>query len=261
MDARARLSPARGFSLPAGGFTSPAGGFTLLEMLVVVVIIGLVAAGAILSLGATGRDRQLEQERDRLSALIDYVRDRGAMMTTEYGIRCGQHGYRFVYYDNRTLSWQPETLDETLRERRLPSGLDLQLVIEGRPIVLDDHALDYSSAPGSPAGSQPSPGGATAQSSGGASGAAGGTGASGSGTSGAGASGNATGPISSSDLGAASLDAPAVDDNAPQIMLLSNGDTNSFALTIERPSAHHSVTLKSPGDGTINVGDVVQSPT
>ena len=36
-----------------------------------------------------------------------------------------------------------------------------------------------------------------------------------------------------------------VADNAPQIMLLSNGDTNSFVLTIQRDSARRSVTLKS----------------
>jgi type II secretion system protein H len=214
-------------------------GFTLLEMLVVVFIIGLVAAGAILSLGATGRDRQLEQERDRLTALIAYVRDRGAMMTTEYGIRCGQHGYRFVYYDNRTLSWQPETLDDTLRERKLPRGLDLQLVIEGRPVVLDDHALEYNAAAASAAAQIAGMAPASASTQSGA--------------------GSGTGTGTDSGLGAPPLDAPAVDDNTPQILLLSDGDANSFALTIERPSAHHSVTLKSAADGTISAGEIEQA--
>jgi prepilin-type N-terminal cleavage/methylation domain-containing protein len=39
----------------------------LVEILVVMVIIGVVAAGALLSLGVLGRsDRELERERDRL---------------------------------------------------------------------------------------------------------------------------------------------------------------------------------------------------
>jgi hypothetical protein len=31
----------------------------------------------------------------------------------------------FVYFDNRTNQWQPETVDDTLRVRRLPSGLQV----------------------------------------------------------------------------------------------------------------------------------------
>jgi type II secretion system protein H len=119
-------------------------GFTLIEILVVVVIIGVVIVGALLSLGATGRDSQLERERDRLAALMSYVHERGAMLTLEYGIRCGQHGYRFVYFDNITSQWAPETTDDTLRARKMPAGLTLQLVIEGRPIVLTDKALTVS---------------------------------------------------------------------------------------------------------------------
>jgi len=59
----------------------PAAGFTLIELMVVVVIIGVVITATLLSLGATGRDSQLEQERDRLAALIDYVRERAGLQT------------------------------------------------------------------------------------------------------------------------------------------------------------------------------------
>lgn len=230
-------------------------GFTLLELLVVIVIIGIVIAGAIISLGSTGRDRGLEQERDRLSALIDYVRDQGALMTTEYGILCGQHGYRFVYYDNLSMQWLPETLDDTLRERRLPSGLDLQLIIEGRPIVLDDAALKVA----------PAPGALTALSS--ATSAAGGSAADASAGSAASAT-TAAPPAAPTGLGSGiagtsgdssmPADAPSVQTNAPQILLLSNGDTNSFQLTIERPSSKRSVTFKSAGDGTISASGIVE---
>jgi type II secretion system protein H len=230
-------------------------GFTLLELLVVLVIIGIVIAGAILTLGSTGRDRGLEEERDRLSALIDYVRDRGAMMTTEYGLLCGQHGYRFVYYDNLSMQWLPETLDDTLRERKLPAGLDLQLVIEGRSIVLDDAALQVSQTPGTFAGlgsGTPSATGSTpGANAGSAAGAtAGGIAAASSGF-GSGTAGTDTGMPD---------DAPTVQPNTPQILLLSNGDTNSFQLTIERASTMRSVTFKSADDGTISTGDIVEAP-
>jgi hypothetical protein len=40
-------------------------------------------------------------------------------------------------------------------------------------------------------------------------------------------------------------------DNSPQVLLLSNGDTNSFALTLVREGVKRSVTLQSNPDGTI----------
>jgi general secretion pathway protein H len=214
-------------------------GFTLLELMVVVVIIGLVVAGAIISMGATGRDGQLEQERDRLSALIAYARERGALLTLEYGIRFGQHGYRFVYYDNRTMQWLPETLDDTLRVRHLPTGLAAQLTIEGREVVLDDKALQLpANATGPPAattltalGSATPPAAPLAGS----------------------PSSAPSSNFSSSDL------TGRVAENAPQILLLSDGDTNSFSLTLARPSAHRSATLRSVNDGTISASEIVET--
>jgi len=214
---------------------------------VVIVIIGLVMAGVVISLGATGRDSQLEQERDRLNALISYVRERGALLTLEYGIRCGQHGYRFVYYDNRTMQWLPETLDDTLRVRHLPNGLDLQLIIEGRQVVLDDKALQLPANATGPSTAT------TLSALGGSSGASLPPTSTNSPIT---APGNASSSSSSfsSDLNS------SVTGNAPQILLLSDGDTNSFSLTLERPSARRSVTLRSVSDGTVSASDITVMP-
>lgn len=111
-------------------------GFTLIELMVVMVIIGLLYATTLLSLGGSGKDSQLEQERDRLAGLIDYVRERAALQTVEYGIRCEQGGYRFFMYDNRQALWLEDPLDDALRARKLPDGLEIALVVEDRAIVL-----------------------------------------------------------------------------------------------------------------------------
>ena len=111
-------------------------GFTLVELLVVIVIIGVVIGATLLSLGGRGRDSQLEQERDRLAALIGYVRERAALQTVEYGLRCEQGGFRFVMYDSRKALWLEDPLDQALRPRTLPAGLDIALSVEDRPIVL-----------------------------------------------------------------------------------------------------------------------------
>ena len=114
-------------------------GFTLIELLVVIVIIGVVIGGALVAFGGRGRDEQLERERDRLVALSTYVQERAALQTIEYGLRCEQGGYRFVMYDSRKNLWLEDLLDEALRPRLLPAGLDMTLVIEDRKIVLPIH--------------------------------------------------------------------------------------------------------------------------
>jgi general secretion pathway protein H len=112
-------------------------GFTLIELLVVVVIIGVVAATMVLSINTTGRDSQLEKERDRIVALIDYVRERAALQTREYGLHCLPDGYEFVVFNARTGAWVHDDLDDSLRRRPLPVGLRFALDIEGRRVVLN----------------------------------------------------------------------------------------------------------------------------
>lgn len=112
-------------------------GFTLVEVLVVVVIIGIMIAGALISLGAAGGDSQLQQESQRLWALMDYARERAELQTREYGLRVLPDGYGFSVYDNRANRWINDDLEDSLRERTLPAGLAFRLVIEGREVVLE----------------------------------------------------------------------------------------------------------------------------
>jgi type II secretion system protein H len=249
-------------------------GFTLIEIMVVVAIIGILVIGAILSLGATGKDSALERERDRLAALIAYGRERGAMLTLEYGIRIGQHGYRFAFYDNRLMQWSPETIDETLRPRRLPDGLQFRLLIEGREIVLDDKALQVPPAATTTLGSKSMYGSSGGNAAGnaingitgagginsitGSSGGFGAAGGYGSSSSGSSSGGNYSGGGLNSSSSSGGLNNQN-GGNTPQLMLFSNGDTNTFSLTIERVGVGRSATLKSAADGTVQVGDLIEA--
>jgi general secretion pathway protein H len=115
---------------------SAIGGFTLIEIMVVLLIIGILVTGAALSLGVLGRDSALQKESDRLSALVDYLRDQATLQNREYGLRCFVGGYEFLAFDARSGQWKRIIDDESMRARRLPTGISMQVSIEGRDIIL-----------------------------------------------------------------------------------------------------------------------------
>lgn len=111
-------------------------GFTLIEILVVMLIIGIMVVGAMLSSNLAYGDRDLERERDRLLALSSHLRDMASLQNREYGLRCFEGGYEFLVLDARSGQWQRDPRDDSLRARTLPRGLAVSLLVEGRPVVL-----------------------------------------------------------------------------------------------------------------------------
>jgi general secretion pathway protein H len=174
------------------------GGFTLIEILVVVVIIAVISAGAILALSTVGRDRELENETDRLVTLMNYAREQAELQTRELGLYVVGSGYQFLAYDPLKNIWADIGDDDALRARSLPEGLKLHLTVEARDVVLP-----------------------------------------------------------------AASDAKKKDpkDLMPQVMILSNGDLTSFALTLEREGTERSATLLPDDQGRIKTQDAPKSTT
>ena len=102
----------------------------------VVLIIGLVSAGILLSVGLTGRDPDLQREGDRLFSLVNYAREQAELQTREYGVLFQEDGYEFLVYDVPRGEWRSVFEDDALVARKLPAGLGVRLVVETRPVVL-----------------------------------------------------------------------------------------------------------------------------
>ena len=111
--------------------------FTLIEILVVLIIIAVISAVALLSLGILGDDRNLQNDVRRLTTLIELANEESTVLGRDLGLEFSASGYRFVEFDPLLNRWYEVIGDDLLRARRLESGLEFDLVIEDRRVLLD----------------------------------------------------------------------------------------------------------------------------
>jgi len=123
--------------------TRKASGFTLIEILVVVIIIATISGMALLSMNLIGDDRELDTERKRLATLIQLAQDEALMQGREFGLELMTSTYRFVEFDPFTFQWSEVPGDEVFRLRRLPEGMEFELFVEDKRIVLDNDPREF----------------------------------------------------------------------------------------------------------------------
>jgi len=113
-----------------------ASGFTLLEVLVVVVIIGIITTMAVISVNVLGGDHEMQQEAERLQAILTQAREDAMLQSRDIGLRVDDAGFEFLEYDGRRELWHVIPDDPLLRARELPEGLHLALRMEDRDVQL-----------------------------------------------------------------------------------------------------------------------------
>lgn len=80
-------------------------GFTLIEILVVLVVVGLLAAIAVVNLGGGQERRQLENEVRELYLLMQTASEQAVVNNQELGLILTDDGYRFVIYSDKDDDW------------------------------------------------------------------------------------------------------------------------------------------------------------
>jgi general secretion pathway protein H len=127
-------------------------GFTLVEILVVVVIMAIVISLAVLSIGTTGRDTQLDEESRRIEGLVGLLHERALLEGRDFGVRIEPAAYEFVVYDSRRDRWTALDQEHEFRRRDLPKGVSFQLELDSQIVVIKplDRNLKSDAAPSAP---------------------------------------------------------------------------------------------------------------
>jgi general secretion pathway protein H len=127
-------------------------GFTLVEILVVIVIIAVVISMTVLSVNATGRDSQLDDETQRIEGLVGLLHERALLEGRDFGLLIEPASYGFVMYDTRLNRWLPFDQEHEFRKRNLPKGVSFQLMLDSQVVVIKavDHNLASDQSPPSP---------------------------------------------------------------------------------------------------------------
>ncbi len=108
-------------------------GFSLIELLVVVAIIGVLAAALAISIGGSSR-RVLDNTAARFQALLGQACEQAELTGREVGVVVDAGGYAFERLDGN--EWRALGGSGELRARRWPDGLRIELGREGRPLEL-----------------------------------------------------------------------------------------------------------------------------
>lgn len=119
-------------------------GFTLIELLVAVIVIGIIVSISLMSLGVLGDDRQLRREAYRIGSLLEVAQDEAIMQGREFGLEIMLTSYRFVEYDPFQQLWAEVPYDEVFRPRELPDGMEFNLLLEDKSLLLEIDAEDLS---------------------------------------------------------------------------------------------------------------------
>jgi general secretion pathway protein H len=120
-------------------------GFTLVEILVVVVIMAIVISLAVLSIGVTGRDSQLDEESRRIEGLLGLLHERALLEGRDFGLRIEPSAYEFVAYEATRDRWLRMDQDHEFRHRELPKGVNFVLQLDSQTVVLKPVDQDMKS--------------------------------------------------------------------------------------------------------------------
>jgi len=104
-------------------------GFTLIEILVVLIIVGLLAALAVFNMAGSSQQRELENQIRDLYLLMQTASEQAVLNNLELGLLLEDDGYRFLVFQDDPGEWKAPA-ERVYRKRTLPEWLVVTRYIE-----------------------------------------------------------------------------------------------------------------------------------
>lgn len=104
-------------------------GFTMIEILVVLVVVGLLAALAVANIGGNQQKREMENAVSQMFLLMQTASEQAVLENSEIGLKLEEQKYRFLRFDDMTGEWAPMA-DRMFRTYRYPEWLVVTDIIE-----------------------------------------------------------------------------------------------------------------------------------
>lgn len=104
-------------------------GFTLIEILVVLIIVGLLAALAVFNMAGSSQQRELENTVRDMFLLMQTASEQAVLNNAELGLILEEESYQFVAFQDDTGEWKMSG-ERLFRSRPLPEWLVLTDYIE-----------------------------------------------------------------------------------------------------------------------------------
>ena len=104
-------------------------GFTLIEILVVMIIVGLLAAIAVFTMAGGSQQRELESETRELFLLMQTASEQAVLNNLEMGLMLQDDGYQFVAFQETSGEWKASG-ERIFRKRPLPEWLEIVAYVE-----------------------------------------------------------------------------------------------------------------------------------
>ena len=104
-------------------------GFTLIEILVVLIIVGLLAALAVVNMAGGSQQRELQEQARELFLLMQTASEQAVLNNREFGLLLEEGGYRFVAFQDDSGDWSASS-ERIFRPRSFPDWLVLTEYLE-----------------------------------------------------------------------------------------------------------------------------------